>query len=222
MSAQTFRCADYIDASRLPIPGIVDGDMNVLRFKERISDFLSSAVRSLSGDIHPTAVIDGPVIVEPGARVGPYVIVEGPAYICAGANLRGACLVRDSSIVGPESKIGFGTEIIRSLVMSGASALHHAIVADSIIGNDAVLGGGTMCAVMKVTESRPPENNVFIRVGDHRVDTGYTKFGSVIGDRTRTAAQTILNPGTLLGPDSLVIPGSSVGGRAYPAGTRLG
>jgi UDP-3-O-[3-hydroxymyristoyl] glucosamine N-acyltransferase len=31
--------------------------------------------------IHESAIIDGPVVVEPGASIGPGACIEGPAYV---------------------------------------------------------------------------------------------------------------------------------------------
>jgi len=42
-----------------------------------------------------------------------------------------------------------------------------------------------------------------------RIDTGRSKFGALVGDRAEVGCNAVLNPGTILGRDTLVYPNVS-------------
>ena len=44
----------------------------------------------------------------------------------------------------------------------------------------------------------------------NRIETGLKKFGAMIGDNVEVGCGSILNPGTVVGPDSNIYPLSSV------------
>ena len=47
-------------------------------------------------------------------------------------------------------------------------------------------------------------NNVTIRLDGSFIDTGVRKFGALIGDRVRVGANSVLAPGTLLPPGTII------------------
>lgn len=57
---------------------------------------------------------------------------------------------------------------------------------------------------------------VSVRVGDEKIETGLKKFGAMLGDFVEVGCNSVLNPGTVIGPHSNVYPLSSVRG-AVPA-----
>jgi hypothetical protein len=52
-------------------------------------------------------------------------------------------------------------------------------------------------------------------------DTGLTKLGAILGDETQTGCNSVLNPGSLIGPRSLVYANLSVRKGYYPADSVL-
>jgi len=46
--------------------------------------------------------------------------------------------------------------------------------------------------------------------------TGLRKFGAILGDHAETGCNSVLNPGTLIGPGSLVYPNTTVSGYIPP------
>lgn len=60
---------------------------------------------------------------------------------------------------------------------------------------------------------RLDQKNVTIALpGGVVVDTGLRKFGAIVGDRAEVGCNAVLQPGTLLGPRSLVMPLTAFGG----------
>ncbi|WP_431872754.1 hypothetical protein [Nocardiopsis eucommiae] len=194
---------------------------SIFDVKGTMTDWLSGARRSLSGSVHPSAEVEGPVIVEPGAFVDAGAVILGPALICQGAYV-GRGLVRDHTVIGPGSKVGYACEITRSLVLADTRAMHFVFVGDSIIGSRVNIGSSSVLANLRVDRPvvEPAVDELAVTVGDVRIGTGQTKFGSVLGDRVQLPALTSVAPGTLIGPDVTIYPTDQLGG-LYPSQARV-
>jgi glucose-1-phosphate thymidylyltransferase len=112
-------------------------------------------VRRVEGEVSPDSVIEGRVVVEPGARIESSV-VRGPAAIAAGAVLRNA-------YVGPYTAIGEDCvvedcEIESSVVMRGAVLRRTGRLVDSLVGQEA-----------EVTRSDTLPVATRLLIGDHCV-----------------------------------------------------
>ena len=53
---------------------------------------------------------------------------------------------------------------------------------------------------------------VSISTHEGRLETGLKKFGAVLGDRVEVGCGSVLNPGTVVGPDTNIYPLSMVRG----------
>ncbi|MCK8680162.1 hypothetical protein [Streptomyces lichenis] len=175
------------------------------------------------GVIEPGALVEGDVIVQGGARVESGAMVFGPALICTGSVVSAGALVREYSVIGPGCRIGFNAEITRSLLAGHIFAKHACFIGDSVVGRRVNFGAfcsttGLRCDAGPVAE--PAIEEITVRLDGHRVGTGQTKFGAVIGDEVVLPAGTALAPGTLIGPGSVVYPRNQLGG-TLPAGSRV-
>ena len=56
-----------------------------------------------------------------------------------------------------------------------------------------------------------------VKDGTEQIETGRKKVGAMLGDRVEVGCNSVLNPGTVIGPDSNVYPTSCVRG-VIPAG----
>lgn len=149
-------------------------------------------------------------------------MVQGPALVCSGAFIRHGALIRDNSIIGPRSKIGHSSAIARSVVMADSFATHSAFIGDSIIGSNVNIGSSCVFANLivdtKVTE--PAAEHIYVRIDGSRVDTGYTKFGAIVGDGSRTAAHISIGPGTLISKGVTLHTRAQVSG-TFPSNTNV-
>jgi bifunctional N-acetylglucosamine-1-phosphate-uridyltransferase/glucosamine-1-phosphate-acetyltransferase GlmU-like protein len=85
--------------------------------------------------------------------------------------------------------------------MENAVAAHLNFIGDSIIGNDVNFEAGS------VTANHYNErvwNEITVIQDGNRIQTGSTRFGSLIGDHGRIGANAVLSPGTLLQPNTVV------------------
>jgi acetyltransferase-like isoleucine patch superfamily enzyme len=48
---------------------------------------------------------------------------------------------------------------------------------------------------------------ITLRVGDEVIETGLKKFGALIGDNVDVGCNAVLNPGSILGRNTLIYPG---------------
>ncbi|MFW5421028.1 hypothetical protein J0910_30900 [Nocardiopsis sp. CNT-189] len=210
-SGQFLDLAYYCDTAGVPLPFPLP--TTVFDVKAALTDWLTTARRSLAGTIHPRAEVDGTVIVEPGATVDAGAVITGPALICRGAYI-GRGLVRDHTVIGPGSKIGYACEITRSLVLADTRAMHFVFIGDSIIGSQVNVGSSSVLANLRVDRPvvEPAVDELAVTVGDTRIGTGQTKFGAVLGDRVQLPALTSVAPGTLIGPDVTIYPTDQLGG----------
>jgi glucose-1-phosphate thymidylyltransferase len=107
----------------------------------------------LEGDIDATSVVDGRVVVEPGARIVDSTL-RGPLVVGAGA-------VVEHSFIGPFSAIGNDcvvshSEVEHSVIMDGSTIRDIQRLEDSLIGKDVVVSR---------THVRP--RALRLMVGDH-------------------------------------------------------
>lgn len=144
-------------------------------------------------------------VVETGAYIQGPTIIGRQTEVRQGAYLRGGCLVGDRCVVGHV------TEMKNSVMLNGAKAGHFAYIGDSLLGNNCNLGAGTKLANLKMIG-----NTIQLKGSDQIYDTGLRKFGAVLGDHTETGCNSVTNPGTLLGPKSIVGPNVTVKAGFYP------
>jgi UDP-N-acetylglucosamine diphosphorylase / glucose-1-phosphate thymidylyltransferase / UDP-N-acetylgalactosamine diphosphorylase / glucosamine-1-phosphate N-acetyltransferase / galactosamine-1-phosphate N-acetyltransferase len=170
---------------------------------DRLDALVSDLVDRREGEVHPSAVLEGVVVLERGASIGPHAYVQGPAWIMGGAVIGHGAMVRGGVLLGPNAKVGHVSEVKRSVLLGGAQAPHFNYVGDSVIGHGVNLGAGVKVANLKVVKSG-------IVVGG--VATHLRKLGAIVGDGVSIGCNAVLAPGTVVGRDSIVYNGATVRG----------
>lgn len=169
----------------------------------RLDEFGAALIDRPGGRVHPTAIVQGPLVMEDGAEVGPYAYLQGPVYLAAGAVVGHAAYLRGPVVLGPGAKVLHASEVKRSLLLGGAKAPHFNYVGDSVVGHDANLGAGVKLANFKAFGDE-------VKVGSH--GTGLRKFGAAIGDGVSIGCNAVLSPGTVIGQHAVVYHGATVRG----------
>ena len=72
---------------------------------------------------------------------------------------------------------------------------------DSIFGYKAHLGAGVKISNVKIVPG-----NVTVEIDGEPFDTGLRKFGAMLGDRVEVGCNAVLNPGSVIGRDSVIYP----------------
>jgi UDP-N-acetylglucosamine diphosphorylase / glucose-1-phosphate thymidylyltransferase / UDP-N-acetylgalactosamine diphosphorylase / glucosamine-1-phosphate N-acetyltransferase / galactosamine-1-phosphate N-acetyltransferase len=147
--------------------------------------------------------LKGSVTLAEGSRVKSGSYIEGPVYIGEGSVVGPNAYVRPGTSLGKKTKVGAGCEVKNSIVMDEAKIPHLCYVGDSILGNGATLGAGTITANLKFNDS-----NVESRVKRQMVDSGQRKLGAIIGDGAKTGINVSIFPGVKIGADAWIGPGA--------------
>jgi len=161
----------------------------------------------------PGVHLEGRVYLHPTVKLPPYATIIGPAYIGAKTELRPGAFIRGNVIVGEGCVLGNASEFKNCLLLDKVQAPHYNYVGDSILGNGAHLGAGSICSNLRLDQGE-----VIVRLPSGPVGSGLRKFGAILGDKAEVGCNAVLNPGTLLGPRALVMPCMAFGGY-LPAAT---
>ncbi len=146
------------------------------------------------------------VFIESGA------LIKGPAVLGDYTEVRQGAYLRGYCLTGKRCIIGHATEVKHSIFLNDAKAGHFAYLGDSILGNETNLGAGTKFANLRFLPG-----NVPVRTPNRLLDSGLRKFGAILGDHTQTGCNSVTNPGTLIGPDSLLLPNTTAPSGYHPA-----
>jgi bifunctional UDP-N-acetylglucosamine pyrophosphorylase/glucosamine-1-phosphate N-acetyltransferase len=166
---------------------------------------LADLDRRVEGSVEDGATLQGPVVVEDGARVRSGAYVEGPVVVQSGADVGPNAYVRGATVIGPGVRVGNAVEVKNSILMRDASVGHLSYVGDSVLGHDVNFGAGTMVANL-----RHDDENVKMMVKGESTDTGRRKLGVVLGDGAKTGINSSLNAGLKLGTGATTKPGETV------------
>jgi bifunctional UDP-N-acetylglucosamine pyrophosphorylase/glucosamine-1-phosphate N-acetyltransferase len=164
--------------------------------------FASKPVIHRSAQIHRTAIIEGPVVIEAGAQVYEYAIIKGPCYIGRNTVVGSYCKVRAEAVLEDGVQLQSHTEVKHCLV-GEQTTLHSGFIGDSIIGEQTKIGAGLITA-----NRRLDRQTVRVKIKGKLVDTGLATFGALIGDRVNIGIQSGTNPGTIIDSDSQILPGT--------------
>lgn len=150
---------------------------------------------------------DENIWIAKSAKVSNTASLTGPLIIDENAEVRHCAFIRKSAIVGKNAVVGNSTELKNVILFNGAQAPHYNYVGDSILGYKAHMGAGSITSNLKSTRE-----NVTVRLDDEKIETGLKKFGAMLGDNVEIGCNTVLNPGTIIGRNSIVYPLQSVRG----------
>ncbi|MCI9545868.1 MAG: UDP-N-acetylglucosamine pyrophosphorylase [Lachnospiraceae bacterium] len=145
--------------------------------------------------------------VAKSARVAETASIHGPAIIGEEAEIRHCAFIRGDVIVGAGAVVGNSTELKNCVLFQNVQTPHYNYVGDSILGHKAHMGAGSICSNVKA-DKKP----VVVKSDGASIQTGRKKFGAVLGDFAEIGCGSVLNPGTVIGRDSMVYPLTSVRG----------
>ena len=133
--------------------------------------------------------------------------LHGPLIIDEEAEIRHCAFIRGNAIVGEGAVVGNSTELKNVILFNKVQVPHYNYVGDSILGFKAHMGAGSITSNVKSDKKL-----VVVHTGEGNIETGLKKFGAMLGDCVEVGCNSVLNPGTVLGPNVNVYPTSSVRG----------
>ena len=170
-----------------------------------IKEFILALGPSLPADEydHPA---EG-VWVAKDATVFPSAYLGAPCIIDHGAEVRHCAFIRGCAIVGKNAVVGNSVELKNVVLFDNVQTPHYNYVGDSILGYKSHMGAGSITSNVKSDKTL-----VVVKNGDEHIETGRKKFGAILGDHVEVGCNSVLNPGTVIGRNSIVYPISSVRG----------
>ena len=201
--------ADLFDFQGWKYADLFDDVSYVWEVLPRIKEYILSRLEpGIEGTVMDGAFLEGnDIFIGPETVVEPGAFIRGPAIIGAHCEIRQGAYIRGQALVGDHCVVGHTTEMKNSVMLDGAKAGHFAYIGDSILGREVNLGAGTKLANLKINNSQ-----VTIRHEGEVYQTGLRKFGAILGDSVELGCNSVSSPGTIVGPQSLVYPNSSVAG----------
>ena len=159
--------------------------------------------------------LEGYTEIEPGVLVGENVkiaktaTIEAPAIIGPNTELRPGAYLRGNVIIGEKCVIGNSSELKNSILLNHVQVPHYNYVGDSILGDYAHMGAGSILSNLK-----SGGKNVVIHA-DKEYETGLRKIGGFLAEHADIGCGSVLNPGTVIGKNTQVYPLSMLRG-AFP------
>lgn len=145
--------------------------------------------------------------VAKSAKVAPTACLNGPLIIDEEAEVRHCAFVRGSAIVGKGAVVGNSTELKNVILFNKVQVPHYNYVGDSILGYKAHMGAGSITSNVKSDKTL-----VIVKGGEEQIETGLKKFGAMLGDNVEVGCNSVLCPGTVIGPNTNIYPLSRVRG----------
>ena len=187
---------------------IVYGDTNKGKLRvSRSGQELTGASVLMAG----TVLMGSRILLGKGVLIESGALIKEPAVFGDCTEVRQGAYVRGWCLTGSRCVVGHATEVKHSIFLNDAKAGHFAYLGDSILGGAANLGAGTKFANLRFLPG-----NVQIKTPSGPLDSGLRKFGAILGDRVQTGCNSVTNPGTLLGPDSLLLPNTTAPSGWHP------
>ena len=147
------------------------------------------------------------VWVHETAKVAPTACLGAPCIIGPGTEVRHCAFLRGSALVGADCVVGNSVELKNVILFDRVQVPHYNYVGDSILGYRSHMGAGSITSNVKSDKTL-----VTVKDEAERIETGRKKFGAILGDLVEVGCNSVLNPGTVIGPRSNVYPLSCVRG----------
>lgn len=214
-----FKPENFFDLSSFEHADLFEGIENIWEVLGRLHTYLLAHTpeeNEIRGKVHPGAYLIGKhILIEEQALVEPGAYIEGPCIIGRGSHVRHGAYIRSDTLAARDSLIGHATETKNAILLPESKAAHFAYIGDSILGQRVNLGAGT-----KLANFQLGGRVISVRINGQRYSTGRNKLGAILGDDCQLGCNSVCNPGTFLGPRSLVHALVSVSGY-HPAATKL-
>ncbi len=176
-----------------------DGRIGVPQVSElrQLADGLFLAEGATVGEYVLTDTRKGPIIIDSGAQIGPYTLLRGPIYIGKKARILEHSAIKDAVSLSHTTKIG--GEVEASVVEPYTNKQHHGFLGHSYLGSWINLGAGTCNSDLKNTYGA-----VNMEYGFGKVSTNMQFLGCIMGDYSKTAINTGIFTGKVIGVCSMM------------------
>ena len=141
------------------------------------------------------------------AQIAHSAFLGAPCIIGPRTEVRHCAFIRGSALVGAGCVVGNSVELKNVILFDSVQVPHYNYVGDSILGYKSHMGAGSITSNVK-SDKTP----VSVKNGAEKIETGRKKFGAILGDFVEVGCNSVLNPGTVVGPHTNIYPLSCVRG----------
>jgi len=147
--------------------------------------------------IKPGIVLDaseGAIVIDEGVNIFPNSVIIGPVYIGKRTFIKALTKIYPGTSIGPECKIG--GEVKASIIQAYSNKAHDGFLGNSYIGEWVNLGANTNNSNLKNNYNNVKCYSYHEKI---KIDIKTQFFGCIIGDHSKTAINTAINTGTVIG-----------------------
>jgi NDP-sugar pyrophosphorylase family protein len=196
---------DLFDLRQTEHAALFDGCEFAWQALSRIKGYVAANLRrELHNRVEGRVFIGSDVFIGTGTVVEDGVMIKGPAIIGKNCEIRHGAYIRDHVIVGDGCVVGNACELKNSVLFNECQVPHFSYVGDSIFGFHAHLGAG-----VKISNVKLVPGNVTVEKDGVPFDTGLRKFGALLGDYAEVGCNSVLNPGSIIGRNSVIYPNTN-------------
>lgn len=163
------------------------------KIKDLISELLEKGIPDFT-ELEPG------VLVGKNVKIAHNVTIEAPAIIGHGTEIRPGAYIRGNVITGENCVMGNSSEYKNCILLDDVQTPHYNYVGDSILGNKAHTGAGTICSNLK------SDGKAVVIRSQENIETGLRKIGGILADGADVGCGCVLNPGTVIGKNTSVYP----------------
>ncbi len=197
-----FKPGDLFDLAQTEHAALFAGVEHAWEALRGLKDYVEAQVKpELRNRCDGRAYIGDRVFIGEGTVVEDGAMIKGPAIIGRNCQIRHNAYIREHVLIGDNCVVGNSCELKHSLLFNHCAVPHFNYVGDSILGHKAHLGAG-----VKISNVKLVPGNVLVEFEGKHLDSGLRKFGALLGDHAEVGCNTVLNPGSILGRNSLVYP----------------
>ena len=173
------------------------------KIKDVIAELLKTGIEGFT-ELKPG------VLVGRDVKIAATVTIDAPAIIGHGTEIRPGAYIRGNVITGEKCVMGNSSEYKNCILLDNVQTPHYNYVGDSVLGNKAHTGAGSICSNLK------SDGKAVVIRGDENYITGLRKIGGILADGADVGCGWGINPGTVIGKNTSVYPLTSLRG-VYPA-----
>lgn len=179
---------------------------HIIEANRMILDCWQEAKIHRSATIKANVQINGCVVIEEGTTIESGTILNGPCYIGKHSYIGNNVLIRPYCSLGPNSIVGYGTELKNSVLFGSSIVGRLSFVGESVIGQKVKIG-----SAVTTVNHLPDHQMISCQTSTGKISTEFRKLGSFIGENTTIGARHTIAPGTIIAsnqtiPDVITIP----------------
>lgn len=196
---------DLLDLERTEHSVIFENVTHAWEALAKISTYLQFRLKpGIHGKLIGKPFISGAVYIGPGTVIEQGAMIKGPAWIGEGCEIRNGAYIRENVVVGNGVVLGNSCEFKNCLIFDEAQIPHFNYVGDSILGHKAHLGAGAILSNVRLDHEQ-----ISVAAPEGPIKTSLKKFGAIVGDRAEIGCNSVISPGSIIGRDTILYPGTS-------------